>query len=73
MRKALCKVLYLLGFARLAYVVSPSICGILAGRNFAKGFKRALRVIACAALGVHSPSLRRRVRISDIWRSPEWE
>lgn len=35
--------------------------------------KRALRIIARAALGVYSPTLRRRVRISDIWRSPEWE
>lgn len=34
--------------------------------------KRALRIIACAALGVHSPTLRRRIRVSDIWKHPNW-
>lgn len=37
-----------------------------------KRLKRALRIIAQAVLGVHSPSLRRRIRISDIWRHPNW-
>lgn len=37
-----------------------------------KKLKRALRIILQAALGVHSPSLRRRIRVSDIWRHPNW-
>lgn len=35
--------------------------------------KRALIIIVRALTGVHSPSLRRRVRISDIWKSPGYE
>ena len=35
--------------------------------------KRALLIIARAVLGVYSPSLGRRVRISDIWASRGYE
>lgn len=35
--------------------------------------RRALIILLRAAMGVHSPSLGRRVRISDIWRSPGYE
>lgn len=35
--------------------------------------KRALIIFLRAVMGVHSPSLRRRVRISDIWRTPGYE
>ena len=33
------------------------------------GLRRAFLIIARALAGVHSPSLGRRVRISDIWKS----
>lgn len=32
--------------------------------------KRALIVLVQALMGIHSPSLGRRVRISDIWNCP---
>ena len=37
-----------------------------------KKLKRALRIIVCAVLGTHSPTLRRRIRVSDIWKHPNW-
>ena len=35
--------------------------------------KRALIIIFRALMGVYSPSLGRRVRISDIWETPAYE
>ena len=35
--------------------------------------KRAIKILWRALLGVHSPSLRRRVKISDIWNTPNYE
>lgn len=32
--------------------------------------KRTLKILLRALLGIHSPSLRRRVKISDIWKTP---
>lgn len=32
--------------------------------------KRAVSIIIKAIMGIHSPSLHRRVRISDIWKTP---
>lgn len=34
--------------------------------------RRALNIFMLAVLGVHSPSLMRRVRISDIWKTPHY-
>lgn len=34
--------------------------------------KRALRIFILAVFGVHSPSLMRQVRISDIWKTPQY-
>lgn len=34
--------------------------------------KRALRIFVLAIMGVHSPSLRRKVKISDIWKMKEY-
>ena len=47
------------------------LCGIYDPHN--KPVRRALIILLRAAMGVHSPSLGRRVRISDIWRSPGYE
>ena len=35
--------------------------------------RRALLIFFRALLGYPSPSMGRRVRISDIWQSPEYE
>lgn len=43
MKKLLCRVLYRLGFVRLAYRVSPSICGYIIGRDIATGLAESLR------------------------------
>lgn len=42
MKKRLCRWLYRHGFVRLAYKVSPSICGYLAGRDIAARLKLGL-------------------------------
>lgn len=34
--------------------------------------KRALLIIFKSVMGIASPSLRRRVRISDIWKTPNY-
>lgn len=34
--------------------------------------KRALVIFTRATLGIHSPSLKRRVKISDIWKTPNY-
>ena len=44
-----------------------------AARKRWNGVRRALIIFIRALTGVHSPSLRRRVRISDIWKSPGYE
>lgn len=36
------------------------------------GAKRVLIIFLRAVTGVHSPSMGRRVRISDIWKSPDY-
>lgn len=35
--------------------------------------KRIFKILWRALLGVHSPSLRRRVKVSDIWKEPNYE
>ena len=35
--------------------------------------KRALIILFRAFVGVYSPSMLRRVKISDIWKTPEYE
>lgn len=35
-----------------------------------KRIKRSARIVFKAIFGVHSPTLKRRVRISDIWDTP---
>lgn len=37
------------------------------------GIKRVWKIFIRALFGVHSPSLRRRVKISDIWKEPNYE
>lgn len=32
--------------------------------------RRAIKIIFQAICGVQSPSMRRRVKVSDIWKSP---
>ena len=34
--------------------------------------KRAVRIFFKAIMGVHSPSLRRKIKISDIWKTKEY-
>lgn len=34
--------------------------------------KRAVCICLCGILGVYSPSLRRRVRVSDIWKTKNY-
>lgn len=42
MKKRFCRLLYRLGFVRLAYWVSPSICGSLVGRGIMAGLEAGL-------------------------------
>lgn len=42
MKKRLCEWLYNHGFARLAYKVSPSVCGYLVGRDIAAGLSAGM-------------------------------
>lgn len=35
--------------------------------------RRAMLILFRVAIGAHSPSLGRRVRISDIWKEPNYE
>jgi len=42
MKKLLCWILYRLGFVRLAYRVSPSICGYIIGRDIATALAEGL-------------------------------
>ena len=35
--------------------------------------KRAIVIFIRAIFGVHSPSLGRRIRVSDIWKAPYYE
>lgn len=34
--------------------------------------KRALIIFTKAKLGIYSPSLKRRIKISDIWKTPNY-
>lgn len=45
MRKTICTLLFRLGFVRLAYYVSPSVCGYLRVKAAAAEIVRALEVI----------------------------
>lgn len=42
MRKRLCRWLYRHGFVKLAYRVSPSMCGYFVGRDIQAGITEAL-------------------------------
>ena len=43
MKKLLCRLLYRIGLVRLAYRVSPSICGYIIGRDIAKALAESVR------------------------------